>query len=84
MVTSQLPPKSEHVFPENETVPVPDPDQLTVSPFTEEETVAVQVVVPPTRIDDEVQDTDVLVGATPGAVPMTVMDSVFDSVTAPG
>ena len=84
MVTPQLPPEREQVLPENETVPVPDPDQLTVSPFADEETVAVQVAVPPTSIDVEVQDTAVLVGARPEEPPVTVMDAVFDSGSMPG
>jgi hypothetical protein len=65
-------------------VPVPDPDQLTVSPFADDETVAVQVVVPPTRSDVEPQVTDVLVGATPDEPPVTVMDAVFVSGSTAG
>ena len=84
MVTPQLPPESVHVLAENETAPAPDPDQLTVSPFAEEETVAVHVVVPPTRTDVEPQVTDVLVGATPWEAPATVIEAVFISGSTPG
>ena len=84
MVTPQLPPESEHVFPENETVPVPGADQLTVSPSADEETVAVQVVVPPTRSDVDPQETEVLVGATPEEAATTVMDAVLVSVSTLG
>jgi len=84
MVTPQLPPESEHVVAENETVPVPGADQLTVSPLDDKETVAVQVVVPPTRSDADPQETEVLVGATPEAAATTVMEAVFVSVSTPG
>jgi len=51
IVIVQLPPEREHVFPERDTVPGPEEDQLTVSPFADDDTVAVHLVVPPTRIE---------------------------------